>query len=86
MFVLTVNIREHLAQSLQLLHSAGLAVDITTGAPLYGVQAAQNTLLIFGAKILLLKPGLGRINFGYIKGGGDLSAVFAVADGARIAI
>ena len=59
MFVLTVNIREHLAQSLQLLHGAGLAIDIAAGAPLCGVQAAQNTLLIFGPKILLLEPGLG---------------------------
>jgi len=84
MFVLAVNIRQHLAQDLQLLHSAGLAIDIAARAPLCSVQATQNTLLIFGLKVLLMEPGFSLINFGYIKGSGNLGAVFAVADGAGI--
>ena len=84
MFVLAVNIREHFAQSLQLLHGAGLSVDIAPRTSLYGVQATQNTLLVFGFKVLLVEPSFSLINLGNIKGGGDFGAVFTVANGARI--
>ena len=58
-FVLAVNIGEHLAQSLQLLHGAGLTIDIAARTTLSGIQATQNTLLIFSLiKVLLLQPGL----------------------------
>ena len=44
--VLTVNIDEHFAEHLQLLHGAGLAIDVTARSAFDRVQAAEYAVTV----------------------------------------
>ena len=75
-FVLTVNIGEHFAEQLQLLHGAGLTIDVAARTTLSGIQSTQNTLPISLIKVIFLQPLVSGINFADIKGGSNFGAGF----------
>ena len=78
-----MDVSQHLAQLLQLLHGAALAIDIASGTTFYRVDTAQNALLI-GIKVIGLQPIQGLIKALNIKGSGNFGAIFTMANSASI--
>ena len=57
-FVLAMNVGEHFAELLELLHGAALAINIASRAAFYRVEAPQYALIV-GTVIVALKPFVG---------------------------
>ena len=83
MFMLAVNITEHIAELLQLLHSTALAVDIAARATFNCIYPSQNTFTVC-RKVMITQPGFSIFNGINGKGCGNFRTIFAMANGASI--
>ena len=81
--MLAVNVGEHFAELLELLHGAALTINIASRAAFYRIKAAQYALIV-GTVIVALKPFDGFFKAFNIKGRGNFCTVFTVANSPRI--